>query len=160
MKKLLLSSLLVGSLSVAAVTPVLANTSSTTGMQTNNVMNGNGYGTYGTTGNGTFGTGTGNGTFGTNGTYGTYGTNGTGTYGSGYGTNAFDGNRAGTYGTYDRTRMNAFSGTRATTNNLRTNNYRAAATTTNNRGFSWGWLGLIGLFGLAGMRSRSRDDIR
>ena len=118
MKKLLLSSLLVGSLSVAAVTPVLANTSSTTGMQSNNVMNGNGYGT-----------------------------------------NAFDGNRAGTYGTYDRTRMNAFSGTRATTNNLRTNNYRAAATN-NDRDFDWGWLGLLGLIGLAGMRSRSREDVR
>lgn len=38
-------------------------------------------------------------------------------------------------------------------------NYRATAntTTTANRGFSWGWLGLLGLFGLAGMRSRDRD---
>ncbi|QKS46460.1 WGxxGxxG-CTERM domain-containing protein [Paenibacillus cellulosilyticus] len=42
-----------------------------------------------------------------------------------------------------------------TGNNVRTNNYRATAT--DNRGFDWGWLGLLGLFGLAGMRSRSRD---
>ncbi|WP_409344601.1 WGxxGxxG family protein [Paenibacillus sp. MBLB4367] len=26
-----------------------------------------------------------------------------------------------------------------------------------NRNFNWGWLGLLGLFGLAGMRSRGRD---
>lgn len=41
-------------------------------------------------------------------------------------------------------------------NNVRANNYRATATN-DDRGFDWGWLGLIGLFGLAGMRSRSRD---
>jgi|GEM_PF-2413713 hypothetical protein len=41
-------------------------------------------------------------------------------------------------------------------NNVRTNNYRATAAN-NDRGFDWGWLGLLGLFGLAGMRSRSRE---
>lgn len=50
--------------------------------------------------------------------------------------------------TYNRNNMNA---NRA--------NYRATANTTtnDNRGFSWGWLGLLGLLGLAGMRNRDRD---
>ncbi|REK74515.1 WGxxGxxG family protein [Paenibacillus paeoniae] len=45
--------------------------------------------------------------------------------------------------------------------NMNRTNYRATAntTTTANRGFSWGWLGLLGLFGLAGMRSRDRDRV-
>lgn len=40
------------------------------------------------------------------------------------------------------------------TNSLRTN---AATTTTRDNGMSWGWLGLLGLFGLAGMRKRATD---
>jgi MYXO-CTERM domain-containing protein len=47
---------------------------------------------------------------------------------------------------------------RYNTLNTTNNGYRAtAATTTNDRGFSWGWLGLLGLLGLAGMRNRDRD---
>ncbi|MBD3920008.1 WGxxGxxG-CTERM domain-containing protein [Paenibacillus sp. PR3] len=46
-----------------------------------------------------------------------------------------------------------------TGNNVHTNNYRPYATTTN-KGFNWGWLGLLGLFGLAGMRSHNRDRDR
>jgi MYXO-CTERM domain-containing protein len=68
--------------------------------------------------------------------------------GTGYGTTVTG---TGTYGAYDTTRMNAYhpTGTR----------YRTTATTTG-RNFSWGWLGLLGLFGLAGMRSRNREDIK
>lgn len=40
--------------------------------------------------------------------------------------------------------------------NYRTNTVRAQSTTTN-RGSNWGWLGLLGLFGLAGMRRRESD---
>jgi len=36
------------------------------------------------------------------------------------------------------------------------NNYRATAVD-NNRGSNWGWLGLLGLTGLFGLRSRERE---
>lgn len=45
---------------------------------------------------------------------------------------------------------------RYNTNNVRAN----SATTDNNRGIDWGWLGLLGLFGLAGMRKRVSDPDR
>lgn len=45
---------------------------------------------------------------------------------------------------------------RYNTNNVRAN----TATTDNNRGIDWGWLGLLGLFGLAGMRKRVSDPDR
>jgi hypothetical protein len=94
----------------------------------------------------------------TNGVNGTYnGMNVT----NGYNANNTLGNRTGTYGTYDSTRMNNYRPYNTIgndVNSLRTNTYRTAATTT--RSFNWGWLGLIGLFGLAGMRSRNRDEIR
>jgi MYXO-CTERM domain-containing protein len=80
-------------------------------------------------------TGPGMGPYGTTGTYGTYGVDGS-------------------YGAYDSTRMNGYrpyNTARATT--------RALATTTT-RNFDWGWLGLLGLFGLAGMRSRNRDEVK
>lgn len=47
----------------------------------------------------------------------------------------------------------------ADNNNMRTN-YRANATTVDDNDFGWGWLGLIGLAGLFGMRSRERDRDR
>jgi hypothetical protein len=80
--------------------------------------------------------------------------NGTGTFGM-YGANR-NGN---TYGAYDSTRMNTY---RPYSTNLttRANNTVRAMETTTRRGFDWGWLGLLGLFGLAGMRSRSRDEVR
>jgi MYXO-CTERM domain-containing protein len=68
--------------------------------------------------------------------------------GTGYGTTVTG---TGTYGAYDTTRMNAYHPT--------STRYRTTATTTG-RSFSWGWLGLLGLFGLAGMRSRNREDIK
>ncbi|CAH1190978.1 MULTISPECIES: WGxxGxxG family protein [Paenibacillus] len=46
---------------------------------------------------------------------------------------------------------------RYNTNNVRAN---SATTTDNNRGIDWGWLGLLGLFGLAGMRKRVSDPDR
>lgn len=48
-----------------------------------------------------------------------------------YNTNSYNGYGTGT-GTYGTNNVNAY--------------------TTTGRGFSWGWLGLLGLFGLAGMR--------
>lgn len=43
-------------------------------------------------------------------------------------------------------------------NNNRNGNYRATAANDNdNDGFDWGWLGLAGLLGLAGMRSRTGE---
>lgn len=48
------------------------------------------------------------------------------------------------------------TGTGTGTGNYRTNSVRAQSTTTN-RGSNWGWLGLLGLFGLAGMRRRESD---
>lgn len=74
--------------------------------------------------------------------------NGTGTIGT-YGTN----------GTYDSTRMNA-NRTNTTNMTTRANNRVRAMDTTPRRNFDWGWLGLLGLFGLAGMRSRNRDEVR
>ncbi|WP_027085225.1 WGxxGxxG family protein [Cohnella panacarvi] len=159
MKKLLLSSLLVSSLSVAAVTPAFAQTPTSPATSQ----------TYGQTNNNMLNPGTMNRTFVNDvdrmrGDLNPFNNNG-----NRVDLNPFDRNntngmvtndRAGTYGTYDRNRMNAYNTNRVTTNGVRTNSYRAAATTTNNRGFSWGWLGLLGLFGLAGMRSRSRDDVR
>lgn len=69
--------------------------------------------------------------------------------------------------------MNGMTGTRnnntvspLTNNNNRagngtgagTGNFRATATNANrNAGFDWGWLGLAGLLGLAGMRSGTRE---
>ncbi len=60
-------------------------------------------------------------------------------------------------GTYKRTdgyrphsTMNEYK-----TNRIHTNNYRTTALD-NNRGTNWGWLGLIGLAGLFGLRSRER----
>lgn len=44
---------------------------------------------------------------------------------------------------------------RTGTGNYRTNTVRAQATT--RAGSNWGWLGLLGLFGLAGMRRRESD---
>lgn len=59
------------------------------------------------------------------------------------------------YDAYNTNNANTYNRNNA---NMNRNNYRATAnTTTANRGFSWGWLGLLGLFGLAGMRSRERD---
>ena len=46
----------------------------------------------------------------------------------------------------------------ADNNNTRTN-YRANAAVDDND-FDWGWLGLIGLAGLVGMRGRERDRDR
>ncbi|WP_317971050.1 WGxxGxxG family protein [Paenibacillus sp. CCS19] len=63
----------------------------------------------------------------------TYGTNNTG-YGNNYG-NSVTG-----YGT---------------NNGLNANNYRANAADDND--FDWGWLGLLGLAGLFGLRSRDRE---
>lgn len=54
---------------------------------------------------------------------------------------------------YGDTNMNANTSTN-------TNNYRATATDDNRRGFDWGWLGLLGLFGLAGARNRSREGVK
>lgn len=51
--------------------------------------------------------------------------------------------------TNNRTTMNG-------TNNYRTNNVRATAAADND-GFDWGWVGLLGLIGLAGMRNRDRE---
>lgn len=39
------------------------------------------------------------------------------------------------------------------------NNYRTTAATDDD-GFDWGWLGLLGLFGLAGARNRNRERDR
>lgn len=39
---------------------------------------------------------------------------------------------------------------------MNANNYRVNAATDDD-GFDWGWLGLLGLFGLAGARKRVRD---
>lgn len=41
--------------------------------------------------------------------------------------------------------------------NYRTNTVRAQSTTS--AGSNWGWLGLLGLFGLAGMRKRESDRV-
>ncbi|TVY04340.1 WGxxGxxG family protein [Cohnella terricola] len=118
---------------------MLTNTGTYNGTYTGTTPYGTNYGTYGT-GMAPYGTGTG--------TYGTYGANNT------YGT---DGN----YGAYDGTRMNAYRPYHTTNLTTRANNtVRRLDTAPARRGFSWGWLGLIGLFGLAGMRSRSRDDVR
>lgn len=80
---------------------------------------------------------------------------GNGTPNNIYGTN-------GTYGAYDSTRMNYRPYNTTNVNHMTArakNNVRALETTTR-RTFDWGWLGLLGLFGLAGMRSRSRNEIR
>lgn len=134
MKKFVVSMMMLVSLCLVLMVPAFAHNTTTndTTMDTRT-----GIGTLGTNGVGI------NGTLGTNGTNGTYGTNGT--------IAPFT-----TNGTYDATRMNAY---RTNTNVPRTTNYRAAATTNRNN-FGWGWLGLLGLFGLAGMRSKSRDEIR
>lgn len=74
-----------------------------------------------------------------------------------FGQNNTNGNGV-TYGNNDGTRMNPYNATygmRSTTDTI-----RARATTTGTRSFNWGWLGLIGLFGLAGMRSRDRGDVK
>ncbi|WP_065387222.1 WGxxGxxG family protein [Bacillus sp. FJAT-26390] len=42
---------------------------------------------------------------------------------------------------------------------MNANNYRTNATTDDD-GFDWGWLGLLGLIGLAGARNRARDRDR
>ncbi len=128
----------------------ITGTTGTTGTNNGyyyNRLNGSQTGTGLGTGLGTgfLGTGLGTGTNRTDGTYRPYST---------YGTD-------GTYGTYDSTRMNAYRP--YSTTNLTTrgkHNVRAMETTTTRRGFSWGWLGLIGLFGLAGMRSRSNNEVR
>ncbi|MFD0670783.1 WGxxGxxG family protein [Cohnella sp. GCM10027633] len=169
---MLLSSLLVGSLSVAAVAPTFASVPTdmtikqmttghglaANGMTNNNVNNGNGVDLNPFDNNGN-GTRLGNdarrlGNDVRSGLDRTFGTNGTGTY-SPNGAVTNNG-----YGTYDRTRMNAYRGMSTTSNGVRTNNYRAAAATDNDDGFDWGWLGLLGLLGLAGMRGRSRDGVR
>lgn len=146
MKKLLLSSLLVGGLSVAAVTPAFAQTP--TSPATTQSSYGQQY------------QGTANRTF-VNDIDRNHDLNPFNNNGNRVDLNPFDrdNNRVGTYGTYDRNRMNVYSTNRATTNGVRTNNYRAAATN-NDRDFDWGWLGLLGLLGLAGMRSRNREDVR
>jgi len=125
----------------------LTNTGTLTGTNTGITPYGTTYGTYGT----------GMGPYGTTGTTGTTGT-GTGMFGTGaYNTYGTDGN----YGAYDGTRMNAYRPYSTTNLTTRANNtVRRMDTTAPRRGFSWGWLGLLGLFGLAGMRSRSRDDVR
>ncbi|KQO04619.1 WGxxGxxG family protein [Paenibacillus sp. Leaf72] len=51
------------------------------------------------------------------------------------------------YGTNNNTEGNT---------NLNANNYRTNATTDDND-FDWGWLGLLGLAGLFGLRSRDRE---
>jgi MYXO-CTERM domain-containing protein len=66
----------------------------------------------------------------------TYGTNGTNNYGNSYGNNLTG------LGTNNGSSLNA-------------NNYRAKATDDND--FDWGWLGLLGLGGLLGLRSRDRE---
>jgi hypothetical protein len=90
---------------------------------------------------------------GTNGTYGNYGTYGTdGRYGT-YGTD-------GRYGAYDTNRMNYYRPYSTNPVTRANNTVRRMETTTARTGFGWGWLGLLGLFGLAGMRSRNRDEAR
>lgn len=42
-------------------------------------------------------------------------------------------------------------------NNNANNTTRAFATTDNNNNMDWGWIGLAGLLGLAGLRNRSRN---
>lgn len=146
MRKLLLSTLLIGCLSLVLIIPAFAygTTPSTTYTGTTRTGDMGTYsgpaGTYTGPADTYNGTGTGYDGYNTlnrpatDGRYGTYGT--------------------GTYGAYDSTRMNMYN------NNVTTRKgYRTTATTTT-RGFSWGWLGLLGLFGLAGMRSRSREDIK
>jgi MYXO-CTERM domain-containing protein len=66
-------------------------------------------------------------------------------------TNYADGNMYTNHG------MGTYS-TRNTINpSLNANSYTAKATTGTGRGNNWGWLGLLGLFGLAGMRSRNPE---
>jgi len=101
-------------------------------------------GFYGTTGTyNPYGTGA----YGPNGTFGTYSRDGA------FGTNGY-------YGNYDGTRMNAYRPYATNLTNRANNTVRRMETTTTRRGFDWGWLGLLGLFGLAGMRSRNRDEAR
>ncbi|MFB9275946.1 WGxxGxxG family protein [Cohnella cellulosilytica] len=141
-------------IALASVIPASAHAAGTTGTAGDMISGATPTRTYGTTldrtNNGNFGTYSTNGTYNTNGANGTYAPNGV--YGNGmYGTN----------GTYDSTRMNAYRPHNATTNmTTRANNTVRRMETTTRTGFSWGWLGLLGLFGLAGMRSRSREDAR
>lgn len=151
-----MSSLLLGSLTMAASVPAFAESSSGTNYNVNETPRSGNVSTY-------------NGPVGSNHSYTPYNTNTNrdGVYSTRNNANM---NRDGVYPTRinDNTlRQNLYGQEPLRTynvNNVRTNAnrnmYRATATTTTTRGFSWGWLGLIGLFGLAGMRSRSRDDVR
>lgn len=53
-------------------------------------------------------------------------------------------------------RNNGTYGTNPYGTGIRTNTYRARATTNGN---NWGWLGLLGLFGLAGLRNRNERTV-
>lgn len=98
-------------------------------------------GTTTTTGTGTMGTTTGT----------TTGTGTTGTTGvSRYNDNMLD--RMNTYTNANDPTGYGYGG------NYNTYSYRTNAAATTNRGMNWGWLGLLGLFGLAGVRTRNRDE--
>lgn len=100
--------------------------------------------------------------FGTN-SYGNYDSNSSspnpinsnsfGTNRSNMGTNSY-----GTYGTNSTNRANNYNsyGTNGTGTGMNANNYRTLAND-NDNDMDWGWLGLLGLAGLFGLRSRDRE---
>lgn len=80
----------------------------------------------------------------------TYGTNNYGTYG----TNSTVPNRTNNYNA--TTNQMKTYGTNSTGTGIHANNYRTLANDTDND-MDWGWLGLLGLAGLFGLRSRDRE---
>ncbi|KWX70847.1 hypothetical protein AML91_25695 [Paenibacillus jilunlii] len=88
-------------------------------------------------------------------------TTGTGT--AGFGTTGTTGTGTGTTGTTGtmRNRGGDNNNVSPLSNTTQTGRYRANATTTNaadnDNDFDWGWLGLVGLLGLAGMRNKSGE---
>ncbi|MEH2468530.1 WGxxGxxG family protein, partial [Nostoc sp.] len=74
-------------------------------------------------------------------------TTGGGTTGSGTGTDTTGGGTTG-------------SGTGTDTTGTNRNTGIVASEGTSDRGFDWGWLGLLGLAGLFGFLPRNRDKIR
>ncbi|WP_054023677.1 WGxxGxxG family protein [Bacillus sp. FJAT-28004] len=70
-----------------------------------------------------------------------------------------DNNRMNSYGTNNTTtnQINGYGdGYGANNTGMNANNYRTNATTDDRRN-NWGWLGLLGLTGLIGLRSRDRE---